>query len=334
MPLTAIRDVILDESSSVAQLHAALDEFSLLASEISGVVPDPSFDAWAADTFLDQGVAINPQAAAHCVSDYQRSVVFIRAVYAAINAAKLRFPGEPIRLLYAGCGPYATLLLPLLGEYLPGELDICLLDVHQRSLDSVNCLIGHFGFKEHGIELVCADACRYQHAVGLHLIVAETMQKSLEQEPQFAVTANLAPQLIPGGIFVPQEIEVTMELADLEHRSGQRVSLGVVFSLSAASAATQLRAGTGKDGCSSLELAAVRVEIPPLKSVVGLVPALFTRIRAFDRHRLREYEAEITLPLRCHDIAAIRCGDVYQVVFQTGAYPRFCVSLIPHRGKR
>ena len=42
------------------------------------------------------------------------------------------------------------------------------------------------------------------------------MQKSLEQEPQFAVTANLAPQLQANGIFIPQKVEVALCLAKLE----------------------------------------------------------------------------------------------------------------------
>lgn len=323
MSLAAIRNVILDESSSARQLQDALDRFARLASEISGVMPDPSFDGWASDVFLDQGVAINPQAAAHCVKDYRRSVVFIRAIDAAIEAARRKFPGEVVRLLYAGCGPYATLLLPLLESCSPGDLDICLLDVHRRSLDSVKTIISQLDLDEYEIRMVCADACTYQHDACLHLIVTETMQKSLEQEPQFAVTANLATQLCPGGFFLPEKIEVTLGLARPQQALAPDFSLGTVLTLSAVSAPALLKSASYSECSPVLELPAVRLQVPELESCHVLEAALFTRIQVFRDYQLHEYDAEITLPQRCHDIDSIRGGEVIRVNYQLGSYPRF-----------
>ena len=109
MKLTHISNTLLDEASSPAQLCEALDAFAQLCSDVGGVKPDRSFDAWAGDSLLDDGVAINPQAAAHCVKDYQRSVVFIRAAYAAINAARTRFADGPIDVLYEIWGQFTHL---------------------------------------------------------------------------------------------------------------------------------------------------------------------------------------------------------------------------------
>ena len=105
MNINTISDTILDEASSAEQLRDALDAFVLLCGEITNIRPDPSFNAWAQDSLLDNGIAINSQAAAHCALDYARSVVFIRGVYAAINALQLRLPGTVLEILYAGCGP-------------------------------------------------------------------------------------------------------------------------------------------------------------------------------------------------------------------------------------
>jgi hypothetical protein len=338
--LTEFCNTILDVDKPPQQLRDALDKFAQRCTDVCGIVPDPCFDAWIDDIFLDQGVAINPRAAAHCVRDYHRSVIFLRAVNAAINTARSRFPGTPVRILYAGCGPFATLLLPLLVRFKPTELEVQLLDVHQRSLDSVCQLISHFELDAYNIGTLCADACTYQHGGSLHLIIAETMQKSLEQEPQFAVTANLAPQLCQNGIFLPEIIEVELCLAQLDkelemHRGGKdidchdlqaaglRYPLASVLTLVPERAAAQLKDATPSGGASRLELGRTRIEIPALEELQRFDAVLFTRMQVFAGFYLRDYEAEITLPLRCQELHPLRAGAVYLLRYQLGTYPKF-----------
>lgn len=322
MNLNTISDTILDETRSPEALRDALDAFVLLCSDVTNIQPDPSFDAWAEDSLLDNGVAINPQAAAHCAVDYERSVVFIRGIYAAITALRLRFPGAPLEILYAGCGPFATLLLPLLGSFPPGELKLYLLDIHQRSLDSVRLLLTHFGFCAHDVHIIKADACNYRHAGKLHLVIAETMQKSLEQEPQFAVTANLAPQLWPKGVFIPQRIDVVLSLADLEE-GAERLPLATVCTLSPEHAFDQMqRAQTHSDNIMP-QLEPTIVVIPRMDDIARFDAALFTRICVFEQYRLKDYDSQITLPLKCHELLPLAGGERYRVSYQLGGYPKF-----------
>lgn len=335
--LASICNCILEESSSPRALHDALDAFAQMCGDISDIHPDPSFDAWADDALLATGVAINPQAAAHCVSDYRRSVAFIRGVYAAINTLRSRFPGSPLDILYAGCGPFATLLLPLLGKINAGELNVTLLDIHQRSLDSVDLLLREFGLSTPAIRAIRGDACHYRHDKKLHLVIAETMQKSLEQEPQFAVTANLAPQLSADGLFIPQQIEVELSLTDLEYEKklvGQsreidpgvrekRHPLATVFTLSPEGAVNQLHKGRYNALTKNLELNPTTVTIPSLANNARLDAVLFTRITVFEQYRLEDYECEITLPLQCHELAPLAGGEQYRVAYQLGSYPKF-----------
>lgn len=350
MNLNSISNTILDETSSFEQLCNALNAFSLLCSEATGVSPDPSFDAWADDALLDNGVAINPQAAAHCVVDYARSVAFIRGVSAAIDTLKLRFPGSSLEILYAGCGPFATLLLPVLGKFLPGELKLYLLDVHQRSLDSVQRLLTEFGFCAHSVQLIKADASTYLHPGKLHLVIAETMQKSLEQEPQFAVTANLAPQLCPKGVFIPQHIEVSMYMADLDHErrlmdyprlendsqeggragSGQRrYRLGTVCSLSPEHAFDQLQRARENSTGVVPALEPTIVEITSIADISRFDAVLFTRICVFEHYRLKDYESQITLPSKCFELSDLVGGERFRVTYQLGSYPRFNFERLP-----
>ena len=344
MKLTYIADTLLDEASSPQQLRAALNAFSQLCSDVGGVVSNPSFSAWADDSLLNDGVAISPEAAAHCVNDTQRTVVFIRAAYAAITNAKQRFANAPIEVLYAGCGPFATLLLPLLANFRPGELVVHLLDIHQRSLDSVALLTRHFDLEGHRISYVKDDACHYQHSSNPHVIIAETMQKSLEQEPQFAVTANLAPQLHAGGIFIPQRIEVALCLAKLEaekaalqrgdaldpnalQATGERHALDTVLCLTPEQAVT-LKQQACQNSHGLLELNPIHVTLPAITNLNTFDAVLFTRIQAFEQHRLLDYESEITLPLRCSEFTPLKAGEQYKVCLQIGSYPKFSVTRV------
>ena len=346
MNINAITDTILDGTSSPGTLRDALDAFTELCSDLSGIQPDRSFDAWAEDTLLASGVAINPQAAAHCVLDYQRSVVFIRGIHAAINTLKSRFPDTQLEILYAGCGPFATLLLPLLGKFTPGELKVSLLDIHQRSLDSVELLLTQFGFGNHAYRTIKDDACHYQHPGKLHLVIAETMQKSLEQEPQFAVTANLALQLWPMGIFIPQCIEVSLSLADLDYerklleqsqqidpqgleKKARRYPVAIVGTFSPGNVSNQLHTARNNRHTENLELEPTIVEIPSVEAIATLDAALFTRISIFEQYRLDEYESQITLPQKCHELAPLAGGERYRVSYQLGSYPKFYFERLP-----
>ena len=345
MNLESICDCILDESSSKEVLQVALDAFVQRCSEVGGIVPDAGFDAWAGDTLLESGVAISPQAAAHCALDYQRSIVFMRAVHAALNVLKARSAGTRVEVLYAGCGPFATLLLPVLNRFSPGELAITLLDIHQSSIDSVKLLLTHFDLDLHAIQCVAGDACQYKHERKLDLVIAETMQKSLEQEPQFAVTANLASQLLPEGIFVPQSIEVTLCLADLEREKelldrspeidpqqlanvAQRCSLATILTLAPESAYYRMLFAQHNAQTTSFELEPTLVGIPASIDVSGFDLVLFTHITVFEHYQLGGYESNITLPSKCHELGSFASGERYRVSYQLGSYPKFHFDLV------
>jgi hypothetical protein len=346
--LAKICNIILDENNSKIDLNCALDDFSKICSHVTSITPNQSFNAWAQDIFLDQGVAINPEAAAYCIKDYRRSIMFIRGVHAAITELLINATDKPINILYAGCGPFATLLIPLLGKYQNdnlnlSQLKISLLDIHQASLDSVNLLLNHFKISTKNISLIHADACIYQHPDKLNLIITETMQKSLEQEPQFSVTANLAPQLIDGGIFIPEKIVIELCLADrvaeqnlakqnkkIIHenliKSKKRFPLGTILSLIPQLAATQLKNATNHSDTNKLALKPIQIQIPKISQLNNFEALFLTYIQVFKHYQLFDYESEITLPLKCEALSPLKSGALYNISYQLGSYPVFHVS--------
>jgi hypothetical protein len=339
--LRSISDTILDESSSQLRLQAALDEYSQLCARVSGIQPDAGFNSQAGDQLLAEGVAIGPRAAAHCITDYQRTVVFIRGVYAAINDCiterQQRAERGPLHILYAGCGPFATLLMPLIERFDPDALDITLLDIHAESLNSVGRLVNHFGLEFYDIATMKADASTYQHHRTLHLIVAETMQKALEQEPQLAVTANLVPQLQPKGVFIPQQVRVQLCLANpasfmtaaspIAANSSQRKrSVAELICLNQSHISHIMHTLEKDPDSRSYQVMATELIMPADEDAQGRELFMFTQVVVYSDYRLDDFEAEITLPTRVHDIPTPAPGAAFCVVYRMGAYPKFCFS--------
>ena len=59
---------------------------------------------------------------------------------AATAEARRGFPDRPVEILYAGCGPFALLALPLVSELSPADVQITLIDAHERSRRAVRVL--------------------------------------------------------------------------------------------------------------------------------------------------------------------------------------------------
>ena len=164
------------------------------------------------ETIVSGGVALSPLGAAICLDDYLRTTRFIKGTYLAIKELLLKFPSQKINILYAGCGPYATVLLPLLPLLNKEAIDVILLDINEYSVQSVKELIFKLELADYDVCVLRGDAISYKHPKSkpLHLLITETMFRALIREPQVAITANLAPQLCPDGILLPEEIELSM----------------------------------------------------------------------------------------------------------------------------
>lgn len=162
-----------------------------------------------ADVPTLSGIAISSLDAAQCTTDYLRTTRFIKGIHAALSELIRRFPDQRLRILYAGCGPYATLLLPVLPFFSAAQLELVLLDINTCSLESVSKLFRQLKY-DHAVDFVEADATTFKGKDNFHLIVTETMFKALIREPQVAITEHLRLQLVENGIFIPEEIKLDL----------------------------------------------------------------------------------------------------------------------------
>ena len=300
---------VLRVRDPAGELPAAARELHDLLVRATGLDPHATEGADAADIMLPSGKAIAPKWAASCLLDVARTATFLRGTEAALHAALARFPQRPVEMLYSGCGPFAPFALMLATCFDAAQVRVTLLDVNPRSLACARRLFETFGLADFVRAYVQADATTFVWPRGLplHVVLAETMQRALEEEPQVAVSLNLAPQLCDGGILIPERIAVDLCLYDpacgfpdadcADTFKGPRlaVRLGTVLELTAASART-----IAVDG----EYPVTLLDVPA--DARGLSAMLRTAVTVFGDHSLGEHASGITTPLLLGGIAGAR----------------------------
>lgn len=284
--LRAIADTLIDETASLETLSGAADDLFALCSEIS-----PQGAGADSDLALPSGTALSPSSAAACTRDARRTAVFIRGLHDAIKAT------QATEIVYAGTGPFAPLALPLMTIFSPSQVRFTLIDVHQSSIDSVNMLLRHFGFE--ALAIAC-DATTYRHeGRPFDVLVAEVMQRALGVEGQVEICRNLARYLRPGGVVVPESVQVSLAF-------DQSSTVGVVAELSAATIALN------RLDVRTLEMPAV----PPRAQAMYV-----TMIRTFGRHVLRPFESGLTHPEMVWGLWDVRPGERVRFWYELGARP-------------
>jgi len=161
------------------------------------------------DIELTQGVAINPNLAAQCFSDYLRTHRFMLGVYRCVCDLRAATSNQ-LRILYAGTGPYATIILPLLYLFNPNDIAITAIEINPDSLGSVQRIMEFLGKQHYFESITLADATTYSPTGHFDIIISETMDKALSREPQLAIFSNLVQFLSPNGHLIPECIRVNL----------------------------------------------------------------------------------------------------------------------------
>jgi hypothetical protein len=290
---------------------------------------DGQLDITEGEIASNEGLAISPTQAAMCAGEFQRTAIFLRGLHDAIaEAVELKSP-EPVRVLYAGSGPYATLAVPLMTVFPPEKVRFTVLDLHPESIESAKSVVRRLGLDRSVAEFVLADACEYTIPADAipDIILSETMSAALEKEPQVAIMRHLLGQA-PDAVIVPESVRVDAFLVDTSKEpdiivpeigsppaKGQpdRIPLGPVFELNAATIRSWASLSDDR-----LPAAAIRIPPPPEPSYR---PFLLTTIATHGEHVLRTHDSSLTGIREITDLNDLSAGRSLQFHYRLGAAP-------------
>ena len=199
-----------EDNIDYQKLATASKEYGQLLNELCG--QNMAVEDGRSNIELDNGEALGTYWAALCLEDLWRTRQFIRGINEVIK--EKRSAQKPIHLLYAGSGPFATLILPFLVRYSKQEIKYTLLEINPFSYQLVQNVLAKLGLDELDITFVNADTTQYKidPTNKPDIIVSETMQNALAKEPQVPIFLNLMRQVKNDSIFIPEKIELYVGL--------------------------------------------------------------------------------------------------------------------------
>jgi hypothetical protein len=316
---------LLEATDDFGLLHQATDDLYRLFQTVSSV--DWQNDKHSTAILLASGKAIGPAWAAMCVKDTYRTIKFLRGLMLAIQQMQQKRGRKPVHVLYAGTGPFATLALPLTTIFRPEEVQFTFLEINPESVLSLQKVINIFEAEAYVRSVVQGDAATYQSAPDqlVDIVVVEAMLPALQDEPQVAITMNLAPQLAVDGIFIPQCIRVhagllhpkknTDRMMGLEHSvTDHYILLNEVFECSQPPAAPWAE-------MSPLEVfPEVPVIFPPDIPAGYQQLCLFTSIQVFESEQLEYWQCHLTQP---HPVGMLDLAQQVSFRYCLGEKPGF-----------
>ena len=264
-----------------------------------------------------------------CMREISRTGMFIKGLGTAIRDKITKSDRHPVRVLYAGCGPYALLALPLMSVFTPEQVKFTFLEIHKEALNFARKLVESLGLLSHVEKFVKGDATKYRILAFKKpdIIISETMNACLGKEPLVSVARNLVSQASEA-ILIPQSVIVDAYLVNLSKEHvfmssdfdgdipkpvRDRIYLGKVFELNKRSI-TEWKNITGK------RLPGKRIQIPK-KSGMRYEPRLLTTIEVYGKVSLKDYDSSLTYPHEIPTKEEIIGGAVLEFDYELGNNP-------------
>ncbi len=326
--LARLRELARAILAAFPDLHQAIlpiQELRLLAERLSAMDMSVQLNIGDGQSWLPSGLAVSPVNAALCANEFLRGAAFIQGAARAIEQAAKRCEERPVRVLYAGCGPYAFLLLPLLALWPAERAQFTMVDVHADALDPARRLVTALGLDAGVTAWTQADAAtlRLDPATLPDVIVSETMSAALKREPQVAITRNLLGQA-PDALMVPASVRIDCVLSERADETSpwrDTTRLGQVFALDAAAVA---RWDAAPDGVLPAATVTLPADVAPHATL-----RLLTDITTYDGVELTQGDCSLNTPRYLPGKPLFAAGQAVRFHYRLGADPDLDYTVLP-----
>lgn len=330
--LRKIADVLRKPTTDFNELNETIEEFHALMLDITGVMPDA--DENRENIYSNTGMALGTTWAAMCIKDQMRTKKFVQGIFKAIEELKNK-KRDTITLLYAGTGPFASLLLPVLAFYKPHELQCVLLEINTNSFKLMRGVIDKLGFKEHVKDFVNADATSYSANPDhdIDILLSETMQRALMSEQQVPIMINLMSQLKPEAVMIPESIslEVGLISTSLFQSSDSKFSLenysplGVFYALTKSTISKWSQYNKG--GKEAFVFPYKKFIITPTTVHKHKELIILTNITIFNDVVLKINESGLTMPFLLYQLKPTSENRVLKIGYEINEEPGITYQL-------
>ncbi|MEP3654955.1 MAG: hypothetical protein ABJO36_08665 [Litorimonas sp.] len=310
--LSELTNILLDDANSIYTLRPeTLETRDILETQSETFRRHQEIET--DETRTAQGLAISPTMAAMCTDDFVRTITYLRGLNAAIRDLRRDNAKNPLRVLYAGTGPYAVLAIPLMTVWSSDEVVFEILDIHDTSIEAVKTIVQNLDLGSHVSAYHCIDAMEYTpHPDNFpDIIIAEVMLAGLENEPQVAVTRSLTKKM-PDALFLPESIEVSAYTEDPDH------DLGTVFKFD------KSMFGMAANDANMLPASTLKIPEKPSSTQEHQRPSthifLQTRVQVYGTHTLEKNDSGLTVPqlFNCD----FEYGKPLKIAYQMGENPK------------
>lgn len=321
---------ILESKHSADRQIALFDELHTQLS-VAVVQKVEGFQHQPRSLISDSGIGILTPDAGRCLLSFRRTIKYWRALESALAQYE---KDKVVHIFYPGCGPFASLVLPLLMGVFDQKIKITMIDFHETTARSLKSLLQLTDNETLVDSVVVANALEWEPKEPIDILILECMMNGLREEGQVALTHHLARYLSDKGCLIPKGVRITAYLTDLakemafiqsdEARSNSalirdklmdfRVRIGDVFTLDKNSY-KKLNSMN-----NTVELATLKIPSPPS---IEYVFTLATEIVFDNQNWIQEYEDGLTQPFVPDFATRQLFNTTKKIKYQQGNQPGF-----------